>query len=261
MGDSRVKQAFLEVREGRSPEYVICDSGLNEAFLEAARRLGSQGNDADINSTLLNIRKQGGLSDCPTTRRKKPDPNLKHYQNAVLNTARLLEKQFDKNVDDIICDPDAQAQFDALIQFFCPGTPAFEAKYAALSLRKRNQLKPEPVGQIIRAIGSEALELVGLEGRLGELPDGPGVYLFFDEETTLYTGKADNLKKRIKDHISTWTYRDLVRQITDNRRPRVFVLYHALPVTITARELSAYETELIRSRDPEHNRAGKNPEA
>lgn len=260
MSDFRVKEAFNEVRDGRSPEYVICNPILNESFLSAARELGVQGNDAEINFTLLNIRKRGELADCPTTRRKKSDPNLKHYQNAVLNTARLVEKQFGKNVDEIICNPDTRAQFDALIQFMCPGTSAFESQYAALSLRKSNRLKPEPVGHIIRAVSSKALDLAGLEDRLADLPTGPGVYVFFDEEVTLYAGKADNLRRRIKDHISTWTFRDLVRHITEGRRTQVFVVFHELPITITARELAAYETELIRSRDPEHNRAGRNPE-
>lgn len=120
-----------------------------------------------------------------------------------------------------------------------------------------SKLKPEPVGEVIRARSSDAYELAGLEAKLNHLPDRPGVYLFFDEESTLYAGKADSLRKRIGDHISTWTYRELVNQIiAGNRRP-IFVIYHELSVDITARELAAYETELIRSRDPEHNRAGK----
>lgn len=257
MSDFRVKDAFEEVREGRSPEYVICDPTLNAVFLAAARRLGVDVPDAGINSSLLNLRKRGLLADCPTTRRKSPDPNLKRYRNAVLNTARLVEKQFRKNVDEIVCDPDTRAQFDAFIQFMCPGTSAFEAQYAALSLRKTSRLKPESVGHVIRSVSSSVFDLVGLEGRLVELPTGPGVYIFFDEDVTLYAGKADNLSKRVGGHISTWTFRDLVRQIAAGVRHQIFLVYHELSVNITARELAAYETELIRSRDPEHNRSGK----
>lgn len=257
MSDERVKEAFREVREGRSPEFVICDATLGERFLAAARRLGVQGSDVQINSELLNLRKQNKLNDCPTTRRKKSDPNRRCYLNAVLNAARLVERQFGKNVDDVICDPEPRAQFDAMIQFLSPGTWAFEAQYAALSLRKSSRLRPEPVGQVIRAVGSNIMGLLDLEARLTELPPKPGVYIFFDEDATFYAGKADSLRARIADHISTWTFREMTREIREKRRPQAFVVYHELPVTISARELAAYETELIRSRKPEHNRAGR----
>ena len=259
MSDHRVKEAFEEVREGRSPEYVICDIALNEKFLTAARRLGVQGSDAEINTILINLRKQSKLKDCPTTHRKKRDPQRGSYLGAVLNAMRLVERQFGKNVDDVICDPDTRAQFDAMIQFLSPGTSAFEAQYTALSLRKSRQLRPEPVGQVIRAVTSNILSLSDLEDRLAELPDNPGVYIFFDADKTLYAGKADRLRARIRDHISTWTFRELIRQMREERRQPAFVVYHELPVTISARDLAAYETELIRSRNPEHNRAGRSP--
>jgi len=257
MSDARVKQAFIEVRQGRCPEYVICDSDLNEQFLSVARRLGITGSDAEINSALMNLRKQNRLKDCPTTQRKRPDPERDKYINAVANVVRLVERQFQKSVDDVICDPILRAQFTALITFVKPDVPAFEAEYAALSLRKANKLKPEPVGQVIRAVGSRLIALVDLEAQLSKLPTKPGVYIFFDEEITLYAGKADSLRARISDHVSTWAFRDLVKQIKDKRRPPAFAVYHELPVAITAKELAAYELELIRSRSPLHNRAGK----
>jgi len=252
-----VKDAFKAIREGRCPEYVICDPTLNERFLAEARRRDIQGSDAQINRMLLNLRKQTKLKDCPTTRRKKPDPQRHDYLQAVSNAIRLVERQFGKNVDDVICDPETRAQFDAIIQFLTPGTSTFEAEYAALSLRKSSQLKPEPVGQVIRAVGSRAVKLLELERRLSELPTKPGVYIFFDEHATLYAEKADSLRARIREHVSTWSFREMVRQIRRGQRPEGFVVYHELSVTISPRELAAYETELIRSRKPEHNRANR----
>jgi hypothetical protein len=257
MSDFRVKEAFLAVRDGRSPEYVICDENLNAQFLATARQLGVQGSDAEINTELINLRKEKKLEDCPTTHRKTPDPNRRRYLNAVSQTVRLLERQFSKNVDDIICDPLTRAQFDAMIQFLSPGASIFETQYAALSLRKSSQLQPEPVGRIIRTVSSQMMSLVDLETRLGELPQGPGVYIFWNEQATMYAGKADNLQKRIGTHISTWSFREIIRQIRDGQMYPTFVVYHELPVTILPRDLTAYETELIRSRTPEHNRAGR----
>lgn len=81
--------------------------------------------------------------------------------------------------------------------------------------------------------------------------------MFFDDQVTLYVGKADSLRKRIKKHVSTWSYRDIISRIRDGLQANAFVAYHELPVTISNLELAAYETELIRSRKPEHNRAGR----
>ncbi len=257
MNDTPVKQAFKLVRESRSPEYVICDPVLNEKFLTQARRLGFDRTDAEINTELINLRKANKLKDCPTSNREKPDPNRRRYLNAVLNGARMLERQFGKNVDNIICDPVARAQFDALIQFLSPGASKFETQYAALSLRKSRRLRPEPIGQIVRAVASNFVNLVELERRINQVPDHPGVYMFFDDQVTLYVGKADSLRKRIKKHVSTWSYRDIISRIRDGLQANAFVAYHELPVTISNLELAAYETELIRSRKPEHNRAGR----
>jgi len=46
MSECGVKEAFKEVRKGRSPEFVICDALLSERFRAAARRRGVTGNDA-----------------------------------------------------------------------------------------------------------------------------------------------------------------------------------------------------------------------
>ena len=91
---------------------------------------------------------------------------------------------------------------------------------------------------------------------MGQIPSTPGVYIFFDTDATLYAGKADKLRARIKDHVSTWTFREMIRQIEAQLRAEAYVVFHELPVTISRRELLAYETELIRSRKPEHNRSG-----
>jgi hypothetical protein len=257
MSDARVKQAFKNIREGRSPEYVVCDVVLNKKFLAETRQLGFLGSDAEINIQLINLRKQGRLKDCPTTNRKKPDPKLSTYRNAVSNSARFVERQFGKNVDDVICDPKTRMLFDAMVQFLSPGASAFESQYAALNLRKSNRLKPEPIGQILRAVSSDALSLSDLEGRLHKLPNKPGVYIFFDELETLYVGMAKQLRSRITDHVSNWLFRDLLKRMQEGRRNKVFIVYHELPSTVSASELRACEAELIRSRNPGHNRVGR----
>jgi len=252
--------AFDAVRDGRSSEFVICDPESNASFLATCRQMGLEvvaASDSRINRELSNARKHGDLKSYKTTRRKTRDPNLHKYRGTVENAVRLVERQFQKTVDDIICDVHLCTHFDSLVEFLSPGVPPLESRYCALTLRKTRQLRPEPVGRIIRAVSHRILRLEEIENQVNQIPTGPGLYIFFDEESTLYAGKAKNLMNRIGDHVQQWHYRDLIASIKKGRRTPVFLVYHELPLQITAYDLAAYETEVIRSRDPQHNRAGK----
>ena len=256
-----VLTAFLQVRDGRSPEYVLCDDDLNEAFLSLCRTADSSaGPDEERwNMGLLNLRKAALLTDYPTTVRKCPSPASRGYSTCIAQVVRLMERQFGANVYRIICNRTRRCQFDALVRFLLPQANTFDSRYRALTLRKTRQLRPEPVGQIIAPVASAMLALSSLEEHLGEIPDTSGVYIFFDACSTLYVGKADNLKQRIRDHVGTWTYRDLASAVNAGKRGPVWLTFIALPLSCTARELAAYELELIHSRQPEHNRAGLAP--
>jgi hypothetical protein len=201
----------------------------------------------------LNLRKQGKLSQFPTIQRKaKGDPSI-HV--TVQNAIRFLERQLGTTVDRILCDPEMREQFDSLMQILCPGCAELESRYAALTLRKKNELKPEIVGRIVETVGGSVIPIKDL--KINELPEGPGVYLFFDKENTLYAGKADSLKQRIGEHLGTWTGRELISQVQKGRRSDVFVVVHKLKDDTNTQTIFAYETEIIRSRSPSHNRAGK----
>lgn len=252
-----VLKAFLEIRQGRSAEQVICDDDLNQAFVASCRKSDQSLTDEICNTKLLNLRKAKKLSDFPTTFRKQPLPGRDRYSNCVGQAVRLMERQFDMNVDRIICNPAWRCQFDAMVQFMLPEASAFESRYKALTLRKTTRLRPEPVGQVIQATQSRIIKLEDLERQSDEIPTTPGVYLFFDENLTLYVGKADNLRRRITDHVTTWAFREMIDAIGRGDRRPAWVAFHALSLSLSSRDLTAYELELIRSRRPEHNRAGK----
>ena len=250
-----VLQAFIEIRQGRSPEQVLCDDDLNQTFLATCRKVNASLSEENCNTTLLNLRKANKLAGLSTKVRKKRWPGGDRYSTCVGQAARLMERQFDVNVDRILCNPERRCQFDALVQFMEPGAPAFECRFRALTLRKTRNLRPEPVGQILRATQSRIIRVDDLESMSAEIPEAPGVYIFFAENKTLYVGKADNLRNRINDHVKTWSFREMIAARQD--RGPAWLTFHALPLEISSRELRAYETELIKSRHPEHNRAGK----
>ena len=82
---------------------------------------------------------------------------------------------------------------------------------------------------------------------IDEIPDAPGVYLFYEGETPLYIGKSRAMRSRVLQHFiatSSWTPR--VRRIEWQR---------------TAGELGALlrEAELVKALDPVYNRQLRRP--
>jgi DNA polymerase-3 subunit epsilon len=82
---------------------------------------------------------------------------------------------------------------------------------------------------------------------IDEIPEAPGVYLFYEGETPLYIGKSRAMRSRVLQHFiatSSWTPR--VRRIEWQR---------------TAGELGALlrEAELVRALDPVYNRQLRRP--
>lgn len=249
-----VLAAFLKVRDGWAAEYVVCDPTFNKLFIDACRRSGSNiESESQLNMQLLNLRKQGALTSHPSTKRKpKGDSSI---QNAVGNAARFLERQFHTTLDRIMCDPAMRTEFDSFIAILLPGCPITEARFAALTLRKKRSLRPEVVGRVVESVGGAMTPILGID--LTKIAEEPGAYLFFDRDNTLYAGKADNLRRRIEEHLTTWTARELLAQIRTGRRNPIFLTTHVLKSDISPRILGAYETEIIRSRGPSHNIAGK----
>src|SRR5699024_8730235 len=87
-----------------------------------------------------------------------------------------------------------------------------------------------------------------LKSLIKTIPEGPGVYQYFDsEETLLYVGKAKNLKKRVssyfnKDHDSS-RLRVMVRKIANIKTVKVNSELDALLL----------ENNLIKSLKPRYN--------
>ena len=82
---------------------------------------------------------------------------------------------------------------------------------------------------------------------IDEIPEAPGVYLFYEGETPLYIGKSRSMRSRVLQHFiatSSWTPR--VRRIEWQR---------------TAGELGALlrEAELVKALDPVYNRQLRRP--
>ena len=87
------------------------------------------------------------------------------------------------------------------------------------------------------------------------IPASPGIYIFRDESGYLYVGEAANLRRRLREHLST-SDRLALADFLDAKAGEVTVEMHIFrpdsPAS-QARMRRAYESELIASRRPKFN--------
>jgi hypothetical protein len=130
----RIKEAFMEVRDGYSADVVIANPELNGRFLDACRERGLTEPALELNQTLLNARKSSGLRGLARSRKlivRKQD----NYSFASEIAVRFIERRDQVSLDHILCDPDLADQFDNIAASICPGYTPLEYRWAALSLR------------------------------------------------------------------------------------------------------------------------------
>ncbi|HEY4330362.1 MAG TPA: GIY-YIG nuclease family protein [Phycisphaerae bacterium] len=258
MMNDLILQAFLLVRDGRSPDAVIADPALNTAFLEACRTKGVVGTPFEVNHFLFNLRKLRALEDHPTTRRirlKEQDD----YRFAVEITARFLELRDHTTLDRIICDPKLAVEFDSLAEQLAPGRSSFEYRFTALSLRKKGGLKPEIVSRVIPATAVTVRCAKGLD--FNGIPRTQGVYiLFYKSAGNLYVGEATNLRNRIRKHLDHSDRKEIAHWLWEKGSDDLYVEIHELPDGTRTQVRKALELELIRSRRPRFNITGSKGE-
>lgn len=249
----QLKQAFLAARDGYSADRVVADPPLNKRFLEACRRLGLGEPPVELNMQLLNARKASGLSNVPTTRRTA-FRDADGYLFASEIAARFLERRDATTLDRVLCKPGLAAEFDHLASRIAPGYTPLQYRWAALALRKRKRLTPEPISYVLRptaVVTALVAELV-----VSIIPVQQGLYLFFDSERALYIGETENLRRRIAKHLEHSDNRGLARWLWEFGEESLHLEYHVLPATAKRRERKALEIELIRSRRPVFNVLG-----
>src|SRR5262245_29929888 len=248
-----VREAFLSVREGRSPDVVVADPNLNARFLAECKELGCSVEPATLNRCLLNLRKGG---DLPGIRSKRVRlANQESYRFASEIAVRFLERRDQITLDQILCDPVKAAEFDKIAADIAPGFTPLEYRCAALGLRKRKRLRPELLGRVVAAEAVVTLRVGDVNP--GQIPVRPGLYLFIDRSGVLYVGECQNLRKRLGKHLDHSDNKGLARWLWQNGTTDLHVEYHVLPVGVGTRVRKAMEAELITSRRPIFNVLGQ----
>jgi site-specific DNA-methyltransferase (adenine-specific) len=217
-----VIEAFLETRDGFSPDRVLADPALNDRFLAACRRKGTTKPSVDLNLALLNARKASELKRLHSIRTTIVGQDQFRFASEV--AIRFLERRDGISLDLVLCDPDRALEFDRIASSICPGHLALEYRWAALGLRKKRELRPELVSRIVPRVRVSRAKIANLEA--GGIPIEQGVYVLQTSTTTLYVGEAENLRKRLAKHLDHSDRKGLARWLWDNGFEDLFLELH-----------------------------------
>jgi len=249
-----VNKAFRESHDGWSSDEVVLNDELNNKFIAACREQLPDAEEKDFNWTLLNLRKAGKL-DAKTTRRR--NENHDEYLHAAEVAARYMHDKYAVTTDRVFSDPLLRAEFDKVAQAVAPEVSAYQLRKATLRLRKNRQLKPELIVRIAdwgREIHTLPAEMIVKKPEI--VPTRPGIYIFRDESGYLYIGESSNLRLRVEKHLDHSDRKSLAHYLWENGNKKITVELHAFDPESKAKDKTvrrAYESELIRSREPRFN--------
>jgi DNA modification methylase len=239
-------EAFKKTHDGFSADRVVADPELNQNFLGICERLGLAGDPYTWNRLLFALRKQGKLKSIPTTRHTSFTWNeFDQYMFASeIAWQRLVAAKDASSLDDILCDPVLASRFDESASRLAPGHSQLMYRWAALKLRKeatdaRGRASSLSAPSRFKAMAPlEALDI-------GELPDGPGLYLLSESPTRkLYAGETKNLRNQLtldQQQCKEWL----------NLSEKVFVQY--LPMDHTGAGMLAWQCCLVKKHKPRLN--------
>lgn len=243
-----VVEAFEVVREGFSVDRVIADPILNKRFLSECLRGAGTVAPVELNLMLLNLRKGAQIQ---RGSRRTIIVGQEAFGFAAEMAIRALERKHATTLDRVLCDPQMAAEFDSVAGAIAPGFTSLEYRWAALSLRKANRLKPELLGRVVAAEVHDPIIVSGLD--LLQIPAKQGLYILTNREKVLYIGEAQNLRSRLKKHLDHSDNKYLAQYIWESGTDDVLLEYHVLPSDTSTRVRKAMELELIRSRRAEFN--------
>lgn len=252
-----VKAAFAAAHDGYSVDEVLLEDQLQAAFQERCRQRLADAAPEHCNWTLLNLRKAGDLEAKATKSRNLSDEDRETLRHVAEIAARAVQDQYRTSIDRVMAKPEWKADFDAAAKQISPAVDTYQVRKAAFQLRKTRQLQPELITRLAdwgREVRTYSVEELRAQPDL--VPEQPGVYLFRDASGYLYIGEAADLRKRLGQHLDQSDRQSLANYLKELKTDSVTIELHTFDPDSRIRELAvrrAYESELIRSRNPRFN--------
>ncbi len=260
LDDATLVESFAQSHAGYSSDEVLISEKLRTAFLLALREHGIQleteDDECEALLALLALRKKGKLQVAATKRAEPADdaclPVAEIASRVVLDRHRVSS-------DTMLATPRLRNEFYDEAEKLSGTIDKYQLAKSVLRLRKIRQLKPELVLRVAdwdRSIATYTLHELSERLSQNQIPTSPGVYLFRDASGYLYIGEAENLKLRLQQHLSESDRVMLADYLRTHTSSEISVELHIFPNDSPASKLAvrrAYESELIRSREPKFN--------
>jgi hypothetical protein len=199
-----VIQAYLDVRDNQSLEYMLVESARNLQFVQRCWQLGALGGPEQFNWLLLNARKSSRLRGVPRpqyfTLPKARFEELSFASELALRYIQdrsFLEQQRRVSLDRLLCSPKLSTNYDALVRRLIPGAKSVEARWTAMTLRK--------VRKRIRTCDCPTFDDRGRmdDIRVSGLPQSSGIFWLHSDYCSVFVGVAANLRRQVDQVLST----------------------------------------------------------
>src|SRR6056297_426221 len=252
--ETAVAAAFVATADGFSSDEVLLHDERYDALVAAVRQRLPETDAKTAALTLLRLRKAGKLPAQTTRRAAASDPAI---QPVAEIAARQVMNQYQVTTDQILADPRLRKELQQAAEAVQPRVDSYAIRKAMVGLRKKRSLKPELVLRVAdwkREVAVHAITELVADPTL--VPSSPGVYLFRDATGYVYIGEAKNLRARLAEHLSGSDRLALAAYLRRQTEQPLTVETHAFPVDSPASRVTvrrAYESELIRSREPRLN--------
>lgn len=246
--------AFNTHHDGYSVDEVLIDQRLREPFVKAVKAESTRSSEKSILESLLRARKSGKLTARANKRGARADDR---FRFAAEISARLVCDQHHVSTDALLTDPDLRQQLLVEARKLTATATEYDVLKLVLALRKARQLRPELVLQAVDW-PREIIVVTGeqITKQLDSIPPQPGIYIFRDQDGYLYIGQAQNLQNRLQQHFNESHSAELTSYLNSQANEALTIELHVFPKDSPAAKVGprrAYESELIRSRQPRLN--------
>lgn len=212
--------AFRRFQHHGSSDLLLCDPDVNAEFVAACKEQGLKGSPYYWNRLLLRIRKAGQLpksserADGPARRRiRRSFREMDAYSFASEVAMRLMEIDYGKRIDEILCSPEHATEFDRLAAEYAPGYASVDYRWAALAIRKRARAARSLAQTAFRdwqqPSSKQLPEPIELDQACSDEWTAPGVYILESGGEPVYVGEAGDLRLRIETAHQRESWRQL----------------------------------------------------
>lgn len=209
--------AFQESHRGASPDRVIADPFLNEAFQKSCDSFGVPGSNSERNRFLLRLRKSGKLIGMEISSEQLIVPKwseLDRYLHASEIAWRRVADAYLADLDEILCEPRLTEMFDRIAADHAPGRSQLEFRWGALLMRRAlagvqlaNAIQE---GNSIDALDWDRVDGVSADGlKLEGIPDSTALYSIGamdvggSKRRYLFVGETLNLRERLRVQLES----------------------------------------------------------